>query len=336
MIRRWALALALLPGCERAASEPNPVAVAEPLVGLDDADCQACHPEVADQWAHSRHHEAFTNADFQRSYQREPLPFCRDCHAPGRVRAQPLPGAEAEALGVGCIDCHGEGPTISTGPGATPVQAPHPLQRSADFGTRSCARCHEFEFPPETLRPRGTMMQTTMREHRASAHADRGCDECHLPRRDRGGRDHGLASTRDPGALRRALVVTARREGNDLIVGIEPRGVGHAFPTGDLFRRLALHAELGGEGEPIVATTRYLARHFAPRRREDGTRDPSFEWPVIDDRPRGPTTIRLTLDPAAHGELRWWLDLERVDARDEHHPERSTIASTVRIAGGSL
>lgn len=337
MIRRWALALALLTGCEPAASEPAPAPVVDaPLVGLGDADCQACHPQVADQWAHSRHHAAFTNDDFQRSYGREPLAFCRDCHAPALTRAQPLPGGEAEALGVGCIDCHGEGPTIRTGPGAGPVQAPHLLERSAEFGTRSCARCHEFEFPAESRRPAGSMMQTTMREHRASAYADRGCDDCHLPRRADGGRDHSLASTRDPGALRRALAVTARREGNALIVTLEPRGIGHAFPTGDLFRRLALHAELRSGGERVAATTRYLARHFVPRRREDGTLDAAFEWSVPDDRLRGPTTIRLELDPAASGELRWWIDHERVDARDEHHPERSTIASAVRVAEGRL
>jgi hypothetical protein len=335
VIRRELLALALLLGCEAAPPEPTR-AVDAPLVGLTDADCQACHPEVATQWAHSRHHAAFTNEDFSRSYAREPLAFCRDCHAPALLRARPLPDAEAEALGVGCIDCHGEGPTVHTGPGVAPVHAPHLLDRSADFGTRSCARCHEFEFPAASSRPAGSMMQTTMREHLASAHADRGCDACHLPPRADGGRDHSLASTRDPDALRRALAVTATRDGNDLIVTLEPRDIGHAYPTGDLFRRLALHAELHQGGERIAATTRHLARHFVARRRENGTLDPAFAWPEPDDRLRGPTTLRLTLDPNARGELRWWIDLERVDARDEHHPERSTIASTVRIADGSL
>lgn len=336
MIRREHLALALLLGCERAPSEPTAaLAVDAPLVGLVDADCQACHPEVATQWAHSRHHTAFTNPDFQRSFARERLAFCRDCHAPGLVRAQPLAGEAAEALGVGCIDCHGEGPAVRTGPGSAAVQAPHLLARDDAFGTASCARCHEFAFPPNSHLPAGSMMQTTMREHRASAHTDRGCDACHLPRAG-AGVDHSLASTRDPEALRRALAVTATREGNDLLVTLEPRDVGHAFPTGDLFRRLALHAELHADGERVAATTRYLARHFVARRREDGTLDPAFAWPEPDDRLRGPTQIRLPLDPTARGQLRWWIDLERVDDRDEHHPERSTIASTVRIAEGLL
>lgn len=331
-MRSELLALGLLLGCE-AAQPASDLAVAAPLLDLDDADCQACHPEVAAGWAQSRHHAAFTNVDFSRSYAREPLAFCRDCHAPALARG--LEGPDAEALGVGCKDCHGGGRSVWTGPGAATVRAPHLLERSDDFGTRSCARCHEFAFPAASRRPAGSMMQTTMREHLASAHADRGCDACHLPR-DTTGVDHSLASTRDPDALRRALAVTATREGNDLVVSIEPRDIGHAFPTGDLFRRLALHAELHAGGQRIAATTRYLARHFVTRRREDGTLDPAFAWPEPDDRLRGPTTIRLTLDPAASGELRWWIDHERVDARDDHHPERSTIASTVRIAEGRL
>ena len=336
MNRRGAIALTLALGCEAREIEPQPAVVTVAAAELSDADCQACHSMAAEQWARSRHHAAFTNADFQRSYGREPLPFCRECHAPGLVRAEPLPGTEAEALGIGCMDCHGGEATIVTGPGGAEVQAPHPLTRIADFGTRSCARCHEFEFPRGSQRPAGTMMQTTMREHRASAFADRRCSDCHMPPAADGGHDHALASTRDPAALRRALTVRATREGNALIVVIETREVGHAFPTGDLFRRLALHAELHAGGARVATATRHLARHFAPRRREDGTLDPAFKWPVRDDRPREARTIRLELDPAAAGELRWWLDLERVDARDDMHPERSTIASQVRLAEGTL
>jgi hypothetical protein len=331
VIRPGLAALALALGCEAPGIERQEADSVIATADLSDADCQACHPQAARQWAQSRHHASFTNIDFQRSYGREPLPFCRDCHAPALTRTKALPEAEAEALGVGCMDCHGEGATIVTGPGDADVRAPHPLRRSADFGARSCARCHEFEFPASSRRPPGTMMQTTMREHRASTFADRNCSDCHMRPGDDGARDHSLASTRDPAALRRALAVTARREGNALIVAIEPHEVGHAFPTGDLYRRLAVHAELHGDSE-----VRYLARHFAPWRREDGGRDPAFEWPVPDDRVRGPTTIRLDLDPAASGELRWWIDLERVDARDDVHPERSTIASRVRLAEGRL
>ncbi|KIG17468.1 hypothetical protein DB30_03169 [Enhygromyxa salina] len=32
----------------------------------------------------------------------------------------------------------------------------------------------------------------------------------------------------------------------------------------------------------------------------------------------------------------WWVDLERVDARDELEPERSILAGEVRLAQGEL
>jgi hypothetical protein len=57
---------------------------------------------------------------------------------------------------------------------------------------------------------------------------------------------------------------------------------------------------------------------------------------VLDDRVHEATTIRLALDPLARGSLHWWIDLERVDYRDDLRPERSTIASWVRLAEGRL
>jgi nitrate/TMAO reductase-like tetraheme cytochrome c subunit len=322
------LAFALF-GCE---AEPEQAATAEPEPLPSESECRECHAAVAEQWARSRHHLSFRNADFQRSYARETTDFCRNCHAPALVRNDPLPTAEAEALGVGCLDCHlGEG-TVLAGPNAELAAAPHPLAAVQDFATQSCARCHEFDFPASSRRPPGTMMQLTMREHRASVHADRSCADCHLP-----AGDHSLASTRDPEAMRRALAVVARRDGDDLILELEPRGVGHAFPTGDLYRRLELHAERRIGDRAIATATRYLDRELSPWRFPDGRLNPTFHEPIIDDRLRETTQIRLELgaEPSG-GELLWWVDYERVDARDDFAPQQSTIASEVRLAEGIL
>lgn len=325
----WLLASALL-GCE-AAPEHELVTEPEPL--LTEAECRECHEDVAAQWVRSRHHLSFTNADFQRSYARETASFCRDCHAPALVRAEPLPAAEAEALGVGCLDCHAGASTLLAGPDADVAAAPHPLAAAQGVATRSCARCHEFDFPPESRRRPGVMMQTTMREHRASAHADRSCAACHLP-----DGDHSLASTRDPAAIRRALAVVAKREGDDLILALEPHGVGHAFPTGDLYRRLELHAERRIGDRVIATAVRYLDREFGSWRFPDGRLNRRYHDPVVDDRLTGATQIRLELSDAAQpgGELIWWVDYERVDARDDFAPQQSTVASEVRLAEGQL
>ena len=153
------------------------------------------------------------------------------------------------------------------------------------------------------------MMQTTMTEHAQSKFADHSCAECHMPERD-----HAFGSTRDDEALRRALHIAARREGDALVLELEPHEVGHAFPTGDLFRRIELHAELvGAEGETLATLTRYLGRHFEPRRHLDGRLNHASDLPVPDDRIRENTTIRLELDGRGRAAaLVWWVDYQRV------------------------
>ena len=306
-----------------ACHEPGAVAG---LRSLDDADCVACHADAAASWAPSRHHASFTNPDFQRSYGREPKPFCRDCHAPATVRGA-LP--DAEARGVSCVDCHGGGDGVvhaSTGASF----GPHPLARRDDFGTTSCAGCHQFAFPASSRRPTGTLMQSTVDEHAASRHAGRTCASCHLA-----GGDHSLASTRDPQAWRDALAVRSQRVADGVALELKPRGVGHALPTGDLFRRLALHVEARVEGAVVAEHTRYLARHFEPWRHADGTLNAAHAWPVRDDRLRDATTVVLplpTLPEAA--EVSWRVDYERVDARNDRDPAASSIAGRITLASG--
>ncbi len=333
-MKRAALFVITLLGCD--GTDASPVtehsAAAE---GYTEAECAACHPDAAAQWARSRHHTAFTNADFQRSYAREPEPFCRECHAPG-TKVAPGDQAEAEARGIGCHDCHGHGPAVQTGLGASDG-APHVIERSATFGTESCAGCHEFEFPPSSRRPAGLLMQSTMTEHAASPLADHSCASCHL-RPSKAGVDHSLSSTRDPQAWRRALQVEARLEGSGVVFSLRPIGVGHALPTGDLFRRLALHVERRLDGEVVDSTTRYLARHFEPWRHEDGRLNEAYAWPVPDDRLRKDAEVLVELASGAQGtdEWRWWVEYQRVDAREDDRPQDATIASAVRIASGQI
>lgn len=337
--------LLLLGGCTSSEVSSDGTVVARAVeIGEgvpDEARCAGCHPEAAATWHGSRHHSAFTNDAFARAWRDEPEQFCRDCHAP-RAPIVEANGQDAAAMlaaterGIGCLDCHGVGDTLVTGAGTSTRDVPHSLVRADDFGTQSCARCHEFAFPEYSRRPDGTMMQTTMTEHRASAYADRSCASCHMPAGDDGHHDHSLGSSRTGQHLRDALAVVATREANTLIVTIEPRGIGHAFPTGDLFRRLTVHAELRDDVGLLGTHTRYLARHFAPYRRDDGTLDPAFHWPVPDDRIVGPVTLRLAVKTEAKGELRWWVDYERVASRDEVAPTDSSIESTVRVAEGTL
>lgn len=341
MTRVWVLvSLLALAGCDERERHDTPAPDSSASTAAeagdawipDEGECRVCHDDVAESWSSSRHHASFTNADFQRSWAREPLEFCRDCHAPERARA------DGEATGVGCVSCHLDGETLISGPAREQKPAPHPLVRDPEFATSVCARCHEFAFPASSGRAPGAMMQTTMSEHRRSDHADRACGDCHMPRAQAIA-DHSLASSRNPQAIRDALAVTATRRGDTLVLELRPRNVGHAFPTGDLFRRLAVHAELrDADGQVLASALEYREREFLPRFMADGHINALALEPEIDRRLTGPTTLELTPTPAVTGSsaLHWWIDYERVDDRNPHAPERSTIASSVRLAAGEL
>jgi hypothetical protein len=62
----------------------------------------------------------------------------------------------------------------------------------------------------------------------------------------------------------RATRLDARR----VRIVLTPKNAGHAFPTGDLFRRIEVSAEaIGPEWSRLSGAERYLARHFVTERR---------------------------------------------------------------------
>lgn len=222
---------------------PAPQQRARPV---SNAECEACHADVAAEWRRSLHHTSFSDADYQRAIVREPDPFCTSCHAPERD----------PALGVACVTCHVPDDTVLAVPGTR--TAPHALVRTPAFATESaCAQCHEFDFPDARLRQRPLPMQRTITEHRARGRDREGsCATCHMPRQG-GHADHTFAASRDASFVKSAVDVRARRTSPRTVeVTLSPARVGHAFPTGDLFRRVKVSAG---------SATRFLARHYANR-----------------------------------------------------------------------
>ncbi len=69
-----------------------------------NAGCAGCHATIAAEWEGSSHHRSATNDAYVAQLAREPLPFCRGCHAPRADAARPTPAAIAER-GIGCVDC---------------------------------------------------------------------------------------------------------------------------------------------------------------------------------------------------------------------------------------
>jgi D-alanyl-D-alanine dipeptidase len=190
--------------------------------------CAECHPQAARAWQGSGHAASWSSPLFQAGLAVERRRFCVDCHAPT--------GVAARADGIGCASCHAAGATRAA-------------LRAPDF----CRRCHEFATPEWSggqMRMTDLPMQSTFTEWEAYRRAGGAgtCQSCHMP-----GGDHAMHGAHDVELLRRAIDVAVdvapSADGRAVTFALTSTGVGHRFPTGDLFRHLTLEVrEAGGEG----------------------------------------------------------------------------------------
>lgn len=325
------------PATEPAITMPAPP-VGEPAAGRLAANeaCARCHPVIAEEWSRSQHRTAFTDADFTRAFRREPTAFCQSCHAPEADPRAEVSAAAAD-VGVGCVTCHvphgSDGAVLARHESG---RAEHAVRTSADFvQVAGCASCHEFDF---ASRP-GLAMQSTVSEHARSRFADRGCGDCHMRELGEGRdhhTDHSFAASRDPEMLRTAVIAHAERVDDERVrIRLAPGEIGHAFPTGDLFRRLLVVAEAyDGDGDLLADDARALGRRFAETR--TGTRTI-----VEDDRvgahahDGGAVDVVLDLGPDADAlEIRWRVIHQRVDFAG--HADDAAIAGETIVVSGAL
>lgn len=266
-----AIAVALGVACTRPAGRVVSAAPRDP-----SAACASCHAAETRSWEGSAHHRAASDPLYVDAVAIEPLPFCRGCHAPSADPRRPTPAA-AIAQGIGCIDCHSDARA-------------HAARPAVHASTRPCASCHEFPFPDGT-----PGMQRTASEHDASDHARTSCVTCHMP-----GKDHGFVVT--DAMIRGALVADVARAGPGAVaLRLQPGRVGHAFPTGDLFRRVVVEADLLDEHGTVQASRRRdLARtlgqaHEGPDDRIGADLAPCFELDFAPVRAIASPSIHLTL-----------------------------------------
>jgi hypothetical protein len=252
---------------------PAPRSQAGPLVGIGlptDERCGDCHAEIAAEWKRSLHRAAWENDYFQHAYSVEPLAFCRGCHAP---LADPIaePSAEARHAGVGCATCHVI-PAGVVGVRAIAAQKDgHEVIGDARLSTaQACARCHDFAFPG-SRRPEVDRMQKTMHEHAQSVFAAKPCQECHMPvvqsRQGPPHRQHDFRVIGNRDFMAQAVVVKESKIENDTLrLDLALGNIGHAFPTGDLFRRVEVRATpVDSQGKPRgQKTSQILQRTFGP------------------------------------------------------------------------
>lgn len=365
------IGLALLLGCsppERpgGAIAPLPIAPIAPAAaptmprpgppepGYDpiavNAACIDCHRAIGEENAASFHGQAHVDPIYQTALAIEPLPFCRACHAPEADPRQPV-SAALGALGVTCTSCHwSQGRVLAGLASAGRAADPHrglvaaPVVRIEAFaGPSACAGCHEFHFPDGRARARPELMQSTISEHRQSPFAEVGCGSCHMPtvKTVAGGhRSHAFASSRDPRTLRATLDVKAERTSAGVRLQITPAAIGHAMPTGDLFRRLRIEVEQIGPDMNVVAVKRrFLARHFESRPTITSLR----RTVVRDDRPGGADVghetqvIEFAFPDLAPGHFFGWrIELERVLHPAPGGDEKAVVAHRQVIGEGKL
>ena len=240
------------PAPQRRAEEYDPSA--------ENARCETCHAEIAAEHRASQHKRSWEDPVFGAAYALEPLAFCRGCHAPESDPAEP-PGAPARALGVGCVTCHVQDGEVVGARARAANGGAHAVRADARFSTaEACSRCHQFDFP---LRP-GAPMQDTVHEHKTGKLASTPCQACHMPtvqgKSGKPHKSHAFPAHGDAALLRSAVQASAARSTAQAVtVTLSVARVGHAFPTGDMFRRLEVRAIiLGPDGEPTGRSTSVL------------------------------------------------------------------------------
>lgn len=305
-------------------------------------ECVNCHAEIAAEWAESLHHRSFRDPMFQEAFARERrAAFCQGCHAP-EADPRKTPDAARAELGVGCVSCHLVDDEILAGPSEDPsadAAIPHGLRRDPEFaGEQACARCHEFWFPSGGRGGHELLMQKTVSEHARSPARGESCQGCHMPPSSRGTGDpvhrgHGFAVAGEPSMLKAGARIEAERvDGADgverVILRLEPRAVGHAFPSGDLFRRLVLR--VGDLDE------RYLARHFGGQRIGGA----AIKIELADDRVgvgRGPRVVEFELPAKLRGRpVPWSVVYQRVLDAPMGAEDQAEVWDETELASGEL
>lgn len=153
-------------------------------------------------------------------------------------------------------------------------------------------------------------------------------------------RSHAFLGGHTPDFVRSAAAITATRSGGRLDLAFQMRNIGHAFPTGDLFRRITIVAEALGPDQMVIADrSMVLARHFERRL---GPSDALGKVEVRDDRLRSGERRIISLDlgrDAARLPIRFAVSYERLDLPAETLVRRNgQIAQTApaRVEGSVL
>jgi HEAT repeat protein len=194
--------------------------------------CSECHPAIYAEHRQNTHGRAFFDEEARlatRGFRRED---CIRCHTPRPVfetgiGMTPMSRWTNLEEGNTCMSCHGRaGYDYSRFEGGTQCRTAF----EPEVGTvGDCATCHRIAGTPD---------QWSRAEH--GKQAGRVCIDCHMPmvtrpvavgQPPRPVRSHLFPASSNESQLRRAYRYDAQIEGNEVVVKITNKGVGHNFPT---------------------------------------------------------------------------------------------------------
>lgn len=317
---------------------------------VDAAFCTtSCHQDIGAEWRGSLHQEAWKDPIFLKAYDLEPVAFCRGCHAPEGNPGDVLPSLLAQDAGVSCTTCHVEAGKVQ---GSHPQQgSPHAFRLAPGLaGEGACTTCHQFDFPKQARQISPSPMQDTVAEWKASSYASTSCQDCHMKmvgEGDKRHRSHDFKVIGDPEILKEAIVASAARPSDERVVlSLASGKVGHAFPTGDMFRRLEVRAFAIDAAGRVVSSAKpvELARVFRDVPRDpDSKTDLSHQRVEVADTRLGPPgtknaqrTVTLSVPSAKGNRVRWEVAYQRM-----MHPLAESfgvnpLEDETIIAGGTL
>lgn len=273
----------------------------EPSFALEDvetaASCGGCHAREYEEWGQSMHAHAMEDPLFQAlvgirqvDLDTKEDRFCVQCHSVAGVRSGALiegfsfEGQPERVMeGITCVTCHqatevvrpyNAGSVVDPSApvaGSTSSNIVHPVEPSALLSDAAlCGSCHDV------IETNGIPLERPYAEWSVSPSAEAGqtCQDCHMPERAGGGREHRWLGVGTPLGAGLAPDVRAARDADivallqgsadleidvtDLVVGgranvlvtVHNRIDGHAFPTGTTFIRqvwVELVARVDGE-----------------------------------------------------------------------------------------
>jgi HEAT repeat protein len=295
--------------------------------------CGTCHPADYAEHQQNTHGRAFFDEEARlatRGFRRED---CIRCHTPRPVfetgiGMTPMQRWTNLEEGNTCISCHGrEDYDYSRFVGG--AQCKTAFEPAVDT-VAHCASCHRIAGTPD---------QWSRAEH--GKQAGHVCVDCHMPlvtrpvaigEPPRQVRSHLFPASSNEAQLRKAYAYEVKVEGNEVVVAITNKGVGHNFPTANRQRAVESLVIVHDADGVEVARSRLICRYpYAAEMPEH-----SLVPPRGSQIPSGKTTTHRVPLRIANGSVECRLYFKLYRPSDDADPHLSRCLEERRLPFGPV